>query len=166
MFAMGGGSYWHNLVKDNLARGLGNRLASRGCTVLTSDQRVKVDATGLYTYPDVVVFCGKPTFEDGVHYSAINPLVLAEVLSDSTEKYDRGIQFGHYRQLPSVQEYLVLAQDRVSVERYRRQTAGDPSSWVLIAVTDPAGIVEFESLGISVPVAEIYAGVEFPPLTR
>ena len=166
IFAMGGGSYWHNLVKDNLARGLGNRLASRGCTVLTSDQRVKVDATGLYTYPDVVVFCGKPTFEDGVHYSAINPLVLAEVLSDSTEKYDRGIQFGHYRQLPSVQEYLVLAQDRVSVERYRRQTAGDPSSWVLIAVTDPAGIVEFESLGISVPVAEIYAGVEFPPLTR
>jgi Uma2 family endonuclease len=166
IFAMGGGSYWHNLVKDNLARGLGNRLASRGCTVLTSDQRVKVDATGLYTYPDVVVFCGKPTFEDGVHYSAINPLVLAEVLSDSTEKYDRGIQFGHYRQLPSVQEYLVLAQDRVSVERYRRQTAGDPSSWVLIAVTDPAGIVEFESLGISVPVAEIYAGVEFRPLTR
>lgn len=166
MFAMGGGSYWHNLVKDNLARGLGNRLASRGCTVLTSDQRVKVDATGLYTYPDVVVFCGKPTFEDRVHYSAINPLVLAEVLSDSTEKYDRGVKFGHYRQLPSVQEYLVLAQDRVSVERYRRQTAGDPSSWVLIAVTDPAGIIEFESLGISVPVAEIYAGVEFPPLQR
>ncbi|NCX99569.1 MAG: Uma2 family endonuclease [Planctomycetia bacterium] len=166
MFAMSGGSYWHNLVKDNLARALGNRLASRGCTVLTSDQRVKVDATGLYTYPDVVVFCGKPVFEDGVHYSAINPLVLAEVLSDSTEKYDRGVKFGHYRQLPSVEEFLVLAQDRVSVERYRRQTAGDPGSWLLTAVTDPAGTVDFESLGIAVPVAEIYSGVEFPSVVR
>lgn len=163
MFAMNGGSYWHNLVKDNLARALGNRLSGRGCTVLTSDQRVKVDATGLYTYPDVVVFCGKPVFEDGVHYSAVNPLVLAEVLSDSTEKYDRGVKFGHYRQLASVEEYLVLAQDRVCVERYRRQTAGDPGSWLLTAVTDPAGTVDFESLGVAVPVAEIYAGVEFPP---
>jgi Uma2 family endonuclease len=163
MFAMSGGSYWHNLVKDNLAHAIRNRLAGRGCTVLTSDQRVKVDATGLYTYPDVVVFCGKPVFEDGVHYSAVNPLVLAEVLSDSTEKYDRGVKFGHYRQLPSVEEYLVLAQDRVSVERYRRQTAGDPGSWLLIAVTDPAGTVDFDSLGVAVPVAEIYAGVEFPP---
>jgi Uma2 family endonuclease len=162
MFAMSGGSYWHNLVKDNLAHAIRNRLAGRGCTVLTSDQRVKVDATGLYTYPDVVVFCGKPVFEDGVHYSAVNPLVLAEVLSDSTEKYDRGVKFGHYRQLPSVEEYLVLAQDRVSVERYRRQTAGDPGSWLLIAVTDPAGTVDFDSLGVAVPVAEIYAGVEFP----
>lgn len=163
MFAMSGGSYWHNLVKDNLAHAVRNRLAGRGCTVLTSDQRVKVDATGLYTYPDVVVFCGKPVFEDGIHYSAVNPLVLAEVLSDSTEKYDRGVKFGHYRQLPSVQEFLVLAQDRVSVERYRRQTAGDPGSWLLTAVSDPAGTVDFESLGIAVPVAEIYASVEFPP---
>jgi Uma2 family endonuclease len=163
MFAMSGGSYWHNLVKDNLAHALRNRLAGRGCTVLTSDQRVKVDATGLYTYPDVVVFCGRPVFEDGVHYSATNPLVLAEVLSDSTEKYDRGVKFGHYRQLPSVEEYLVLAQDRISVERYRRQTAGEPGSWLLTAVVDPAGMVEFESLGITVPVADIYAGVEFPP---
>jgi Uma2 family endonuclease len=163
MFAMSGGSYWHNLVKDNLAHAVRNRLAGRGCTVLTSDQRVKVDATGLYTYPDVVVFCGKPVFEDGIHYSAVNPLVLAEVLSDSTEKYDRGVKFGHYRQLPSVQEFLVLAQDRVSVERYRRQTAGDPGSWLLTAVSDSAGTVDFESLGIAVPVAEIYASVEFPP---
>ena len=85
------------------------------------------------------------------------------MLSDSTEKYDRGVKFGHYRQLPSVQEFLVLAQDRVSVERYQRQTAGDPGSWLLTAVTDPAGTVDFESLGIAVPVAEIYAGVEFPP---
>lgn len=182
MFAMSGGSYWHNLVKDNFARALGNRLAARGCTVLTSDQRVKVDATGLYTYPDVVVFCGKPTFEDDIHYSATNPLLLAEVLSDSTEKYDRGVKFGHYRQLPSVEEYVVLAQDRVSIERYRRQRPGQAQisgpgraessgpgraeAWILTAVTDPEGTIDFESLGISVPVAEVYAGVEFSSPSR
>jgi Uma2 family endonuclease len=163
MFAMSGGSYWHNLVKDNLARAIGNRLADRRCTVLTSDQRVKVDATGLYTYPDVVVFCGQPVFEDGVYYSATNPLLLAEVLSDSTERYDRGVKFGHYRRLPSVEEYLLLAQDRISVEQYRRQSAADGGVWILTAVTDLDGAVEIESLGISVPVAEIYANVEFPP---
>lgn len=163
MFAMSGGSYWHNLVKDNLAHSIRNRLADQRCTVLTSDQRVKVDATGLYTYPDVVVFCGQPVFEDGVHYSATNPLVLAEVLSDSTERYDRGVKFGHYRRLPSVEEYLLLAQDRISVERYRRQSAADEGAWILTAVTDLDGAVEIESLGISVPVAEIYANVEFPP---
>jgi Uma2 family endonuclease len=163
MFAMGGGSYWHNLVKDNLAHSIRNCLADRRCTVLTSDQRVKVDATGLYTYPDVVVFCGQPVFEDDVHYSATNPLVLAEVLSDSTERYDRGVKFGHYRRLPSVEEYLLLAQDRISVERYRRQSTADGGAWILTAVTDPAGAVEIESLGISVPVAEIYADVDFPP---
>jgi Uma2 family endonuclease len=163
MFAMGGGSYWHNLVKDNLAHSIRNCLADRRCTVLTSDQRVKVDATGLYTYPDAVVFCGQPVFEDDVHYSATNPLVLAEVLSDSTERYDRGVKFGHYRRLPSVEEYLLLAQDRISVERYRRQSTADGGAWILTAVTDPAGAVEIESLGISVPVAEIYADVDFPP---
>ncbi|MFM8803731.1 MAG: Uma2 family endonuclease, partial [Planctomycetia bacterium] len=84
----------------------------------------------------------------------------------STEKYDRGVKFGHYRQVPSVQECLVLAQDRVSVERFRRQPGGVPDSWLLIAVTDPNGVVEFESLGISVPVAEIYAGVDFSPVAR
>ena len=163
MFAMSGGSYWHNLVEDNLARAIGNRLADRRCTVLTSDQRVKVDATGLYTYPDVVVFCGRPVFEDGVHFSAINPLVLAEVLSDSTERYDRGVKFGHYRRLLSVEEYLLLAQDRISVERYRRQSAADGGTWILTAVTDLERAVEIESLEISVPMAEIYANVEFPP---
>ncbi len=162
MFAMSGGSYWHNLVKDNLAHAIRNRLGTRQCTVLTSDQRVKVNATGLYTYPDCVVFCGPPAFEDGVHYSATNPLVLAEVLSESTERYDRGAKFRHYRQLPSLEEYLLLAQDRVSVERYRRQSASVDSAWTLTAVADAGGTVEIESLGISVPVAEIYANVEFP----
>jgi Uma2 family endonuclease len=161
MFAMSGGSLWHNLVKDNFARAIGNALEGRGCYVLTSDQRVKVDATGLYTYPNVVVFCEKPRFEDDVHYSLTNPRVIIEVLSDSTEAYNRGRKFAHYRTLPSLQEYLLVAQDHVSVERFERQA--DDDTWTLTAVTEPNGSVALASLDATVAVSAIYAGVEFPP---
>lgn len=161
MFAMSGGSLWHNLVKDNFAFAIRNALEGRGCYVLTSDQRVKVDATGLYTYPDVVVFCEKPRFEDEVHYSLTNPRVIIEVLSDSTEAYNRGRKFAHYRTLPSLQEYLLVAQDHVSVERFVRQA--DDDTWTLTAVTDPNGSVGLASLDATVAVSAIYAGVEFPP---
>jgi len=164
MFAMSGGSIWHNIIKDNLARALGNRLAGRGCRVVTSDQRLKVDATGLYTYPDVLVFCGPPVMEDGVHHTLINPLLVVEVLSDSTEKYDRGIKFGHYRRLATLQEYVLVAQDRLSVEAYLRRAdaAADVDQWLLSAATGAAATIGFGSLDVSVPLAEIYDGVEFP----
>lgn len=128
IFSMGGGSYWHNLGKDNLAHAIRNRLADRKCTVLTSDQREKVDATGLSTSPDAVVFCGQSVFEDGVLYAATTLRVPAD-----------------------------------STERYRRQSAAAGGSWILAAVTDLAGTVEIESLGASVPVADVDANVEFPP---
>lgn len=167
MFAMSGGSLWHNLIKDNFARAVANRLAGGGCHVVTSDQRLKVDATGLYTYPDVLVFCGPPVMEDGVHHTLTKAILVAEVLSDSTEKYDRGIKAGHYRRLDSLQEYLLIAQDRFSVEVFARQ--GDRSgaaggdAWLLSAATEREAEVRLASLGITVPLAEIYAGVEFPP---
>ncbi len=161
MFAMSGGTLWHNLVKDNFAFAIRNQLGDRGCYVLTSDQRVKVDATGLYTYPDVVICCEKPQFEDDVYYSLTNPQVIIEVLSTSTETYDRGRKFGHYRTLPSLQEYLLVAQDHVSVERFVRQA--DDDTWTLTAVTDPNGSVALASLDATVAVSAIYAGVEFPP---
>ncbi len=162
MFAMSGGSYWHNLVKDNLAHALGNLLAGRGCTVLTSDQRVKVDATGLSTYPDDVVFCGKPVFEDGMHYSAVNPLVLAEVLSDSTEKVSSGREV---RPLPPAAERPRVSGAGPGPRLGGAVSAADGGRPRLLAADrghPPAGSVAFESLGIAVPVAEIYAGVEFP----
>lgn len=167
MFAMSGGSLWHNLIKDNFARAVANRLSGGACRLVTSDQRLKVDATGLYTYPDVLVFCGPPVMEDGVHHTLTNAIVVAEVLSDSTEKYDRGIKFGHYRRLDSLQEYLLIAQDRFSVEVFQRQgdrsgTAGS-DAWLLSAAADQETEVRLTSLGITVPLAEIYAGVEFPP---
>jgi Uma2 family endonuclease len=167
MFAMSGGSLWHNLIKDNFARAVANRLSGGTCRVVTSDQRLKVDATGLYTYPDVLVFCGPPVMEDGVHHTLTNASLVAEVLSNSTEKYDRGIKFSHYRRLDTLQEYLLIAQDRFSVEVFQRQDAGSSSAgsdaWLLSAAAEREAEVRLSSLGITVPLAEIYAGVEFPP---
>ena len=167
MFAMSGGSLWHNLIKDNFARAVANRLSGGTCRVVTSDQRLKVDATGLYTYPDVLVFCGPPVMEDGVHHTLTNASLVADVLSNSTEKYDRGIKFSHYRRLDTLQEYLLIAQDRFSVEVFQRQDAGSSSAgsdaWLLSAAAEREAEVRLSSLGITVPLAEIYAGVEFPP---
>ena len=167
MFAMSGGSLWHNLIKDNFARAVANRLSGGTCRVVTSDQRLKVDATGLCTYPDVLVFCGPPVMEDGVHHTLTNASLVAEVLSNSTEKYDRGIKFSHYRRLDTLQEYLLIAQDRFSVEVFQRQDAGSSSAgsdaWLLSAAAEREAEVRLSSLGITVPLAEIYAGVEFPP---
>jgi Uma2 family endonuclease len=167
MFAMSGGSLWHNLIKDNFARAVANRLSGGTCRVVTSDQRLKVDATGLYTYPDVLVFCGPPVMEDGVHHTLTNASLVAEVLSNSTEKYDRGIKFSHYRRLDILQEYLLIAQDRFSVEVFQRQGDGSSSAgsdaWLLSAAAEREAEVRLSSLGIAVPLAEIYAGVEFPP---
>jgi len=167
MFAMSGGSLWHNLIKDNFARAVANRLSGGTCRVVTSDQRLKVDATGLYTYPDVLVFCGPPVMEDGMHHTLTNASLVAEVLSNSTEKYDRGIKFSHYRRLDTLQEYLLIAQDRFSVEVFQRQDAGSSSAgsdaWLLSAAAEREAEVRLSSLGITVPLAEIYAGVEFPP---
>ena len=167
MFAMSGGSLWHNLIKDNFARAVANRLSGGTYRVVTSDQRLKVDATGLYTYPDVLVFCGPPVMEDGVHHTLTNASLVAEVLSNSTEKYDRGIKFSHYRRLDTLQEYQLIAQDRFSVEVFQRQDAGSSSAgsdaWLLSAAAEREAEVRLSSLGITVPLAEIYAGVEFPP---
>ena len=143
------------------------RFPGRGGRVVTSDLRLKVDATGLYTYPDVLVFCGSPEMEDGVHHTLTNPLLVVEVLSDSTEKYDRGLKFGHYRRVPTLREYVVVAQDRHSVEAFLRQPdgsehAGPADQWLLSAAADPAAAIHLGSLDISVPLAEIYDGVDFP----
>jgi Uma2 family endonuclease len=127
--------------------------------VVTSDLRVKVSATGLYTYPDLVVVCEPPQFEDQVQDTLLNPRVIVEVLSDSTEKYDRGTKFAHYRTLPSVQEYVLVAQDRPLIEWYVRQGDG---TWVLTAFSDLTATFEFATLAAPVPLVDIYRGVQFP----
>lgn len=158
-FAMAGATYEHTRVKDNVARHTGNQLDGSPCQVLTSDMRLKIDATGLYTYPDIIVVCGELQFEDKVFDTLKNPRVLIEVLSDSTEEYDRGVKFAHYRQLPSVQEYVLIAQDRPLVERFVRQP---DDSWLMTAFSDMAQTFSFASIAVKVTLADIYRGVDFP----
>jgi Uma2 family endonuclease len=162
IFAMAGASWEHTLIKDNLARKAGDQLEGGSCRVLTSDLRVKVDATGLYTYPSIVIVCDKPQFEDKVMDTLLNPRVVVEVLSDSTEKYDRGAKFAQYRQLPSVQEYVLVAQDRPLVERYVRQA---DDSWMLTAFSAMTETFAFGTIPVKVALADIYRGVEFPEST-
>jgi len=157
VFAMAGAKYHHNRVKANTEYRLANQLEGGPCFVLSSDQRVKVPRTGLYTYPDIVVVCVQPQFEDSVHDTLLNPRVIFEVLSESTEAYDRGAKFGHYRQLASLEEYVLVSQDRPLVERYLRQSDG---TWVLTAVSGLEGTLSLASVEARLALADLYAGVE------
>jgi Uma2 family endonuclease len=157
VFAMAGASYEHTLIKDNLARETGNQLKNGPCRVLTSDMRVKVNATGLYTYPDLVIVCDPPEFEDTDVDTLINPRVVVEILSDSTEGYDRGAKFAHYRQIPSLQEYVLIAQDRPLVERYVRQP---DNGWLMTEVAALSETFLFASVPARILLTDIYAGVE------
>src|SRR5689334_24876013 len=128
--AMGGASEAHNLIVLNVGAELRNQLRGRPCRVYPSGLRVKVSPTGLYTYPDLTVVCGQPEFEQPGE-TLLNPGVIIEVLSESSEAYDRGNKFGHYRTLESLSDYLLVAQDKPLVEHYSRQSGG---RWLLAAV--------------------------------
>ncbi len=121
MFAMAGASREHNLIAGNVNRELGEQLRERECEVYQADMRVKIGPTGLYTYPDVTVVCGEPEFEDAEVDTLLNPKVLVKVLPPSTADYDCGGKFTHYRRLPSLQQYVLISQDRPLVEHYVRQ---------------------------------------------
>lgn len=157
IFAMAGASLAHNLITLNIGGELRQQLRDRDCLVFTSDMRVSVSAD-LYTYPDVVVTCSKPQFLDGERDTLINPRVLIEVLSNSTEVYDKGTKFHLYRQLPSIQEVCFVAQDEFKIERYTRQPSGD---WLLTVVDQPAQSVQLTSIDCTLNVAEVYAKVDF-----
>ena len=158
VFAMSGGTLPHSQISARLIEGLRGLLKGKGCETLGSDQRIVVLATGLETYPDVSVVCGKVELA-GTHDMAIaNPVVLIEVLSKSTEAYDRGEKSAHYRRIESLQEYLLVAQGTVRVERYRRT---GKNKWVLSEFTDVGEMLELASLGIDIPIAAIYDGVAF-----
>jgi Uma2 family endonuclease len=159
VFAMSGASYQHNRIKENLARKSGNQLGDGPCQVLTSDMRVKSLTTGLYTYPDILIVCNEPVFEDAHNDTLLNPRVIIEVLSESTEKYDRRLKFRHYRGIPTVVEYVLVAQDDHVIERYVRQP---DENWLLTEFSDLETVFEFASVAVKIPMAEIYRGITFP----
>jgi len=131
------------------------------CTVHQSDLRVATDPQRHYTYPDVIVTCDSPQFIDQHFDTLLNPKVIVEVLSDSTEKYDRGAKFERYRAVASLAEYVLVAQDRIHVEVYSRQ----PGSWVLREHGNSADEIELASIGCRLKVAEVYAKVTFEERT-
>lgn len=159
IYAMAGASREHNLIVANLVRLIGNALQGKPCEVYPSDMRVKVQASGLYTYPDVTIVCGDPQFEDAHVDTLLNPLVLFEVISESTEGYDRGAKAMQYRQLPSLQQLVLIASDRVHVEAYRRAADG---GWTLWESSDLTGTLPVVVAEISLTLADVYQRVEFP----
>lgn len=159
MFCMAGANRAHVVARDNLAGELHSVFKGSSCRAYSVDMRVKVQATGLYTYPDIAIVCGEPQFEDNVLDTLLNPRVLVEVLSPSTEAYDRGEKFTQYRQVPSLQEYVLVAQNRPLVERHVRQPDG---SWLMTEFAGLEQVLEFTSVPARVPLAEIYRDVTFP----
>ncbi len=157
IYAMTGASREHNLIAGNVHGELRARLRGRPCEVYMSDMRVKVSPTGAYHYPDVVAICGIPRFEDKHIDTLLNPTVVFEVLSPSTEAYDRGEKFAHYRRLETLAEYVLIAQDKMRVEHYGR----DGERWVLTEISEPEGVLSLPSLGCEVPLREVYERVEF-----
>jgi len=119
MIATAGGSPNHSLIAANFIGETRQSLKDRPCAVFSSDLRIKVEATGLYTYPDATIVCGDLEFDDEVGDTVVNPTVIVEVLSESTEKYDRGRKANHYRQIASLKELILISQDQHGVEIYR-----------------------------------------------
>ena len=154
VFAMGGASEPHNLIVGNVLASLHGKLRDKPCRVYLSDLRVKINPSGLYTYPDVVVVCGEPRFEVGD--TLLNPTLLVEVLSESSEAYDRGKKSEQYRTLPSLSDYLLITQDRALVEHYSRQPG---ERWLLHAANTLSDSVAIPSLGCELLLAEVYLNV-------
>jgi Uma2 family endonuclease len=158
IFALAGASRRHNLITGSLVTQLTLQLGQRPCEVYPSDMRVKISDTGLYTYPDVTVVCGEPEFEDTELDVLLNPTLLVEVLSKSTEGYDRGAKFDHYRTIPSLREVLFVDQDTVHAVQYVRQ--GD-TTWILSESRDPEGPLALVSIDVQLSLRDVYAKVRF-----
>lgn len=157
MFAMAGASPKHVLIVTNLVAELRQPLKNKPCLVYSVDLRLRVTATGLYTYPDVIVVCGAAEFADDQQDTLLNPTLVIEVLSESTQDYDRGRKFEHYRTVPSLVDYLTVAQDRPHVEHSYRQD----SHWTLVDYDGLTQSIHLASIDVVLPLAEVYDKVEF-----
>jgi len=158
MFAMAGASREHNTVKENLIGELYGRLKGSACRTYSSDQRLRVDPTGLYTYPDIVVVCGEAQFDPKDRDTIMNPTAIIEILSPSTESYDRGSKFRQYQQVESLKEYILVSQEEPVCERFVRQ---DDGSWNLTSLIGLTESFTFQSVAVSIPMSDIFRDVVF-----
>lgn len=153
VFAMTGASRLHNLVSWNLSGILYGQLKARGCEGYAGDMRVLIPVAGLYTYPDITVVCGESRFEDGELDTLLNPTLIIEVLSPTTEGYDRGRKFAHYRTLDSLREYVLISQDEVRVELFTRR---DDGHWLLSEASGLEETLSLASIGCELRLADVY----------
>jgi Uma2 family endonuclease len=157
MFAIAGATRAHNLIAGNVLAALHAQLRSSPCESYPSDMRVHVGATGLYTYPDVVVACQEPRFLDGQLDTLLTPTLIVEVLSPSTEAYDRGRKFEHHQSIESLRQYLLVASDRIHADLYTRQQDG---GWLLTSADGPPGTLALASVNCQIALADIYEKVD------
>ena len=158
VFTMAGGSKEHSIITANVTGVLWPQMSNKPCDIYTSDMRVQVSEVGPYTYPDVTVVCGEAQFADAEVDTLLNPTLIVEVLSPTTEAWDRGGKFEGYQQIPALQEYLLIAQDRPRVEQYARQAEGQ---WLLTVATGLDGAVSLPSIGCELALREVYRRINF-----
>jgi Uma2 family endonuclease len=158
LIAMAGASREHNLIAGNLHGEIRSQFKGRSCEVYIGDMRVRAGSKGPYTYPDVVAVCGGARFLDDLLDTLLNPTLIVEVLSATTERHDRGDKFTSYRKIPSLREYVLVAQDKVQVERYTRQG----EEWVLTVFDSLDQTLRLTSIECEIPLREIYAKVDLP----
>lgn len=158
IFSLAGASPRHNLIVGNTLSALHQQLEDRPCQVYASDMRVKVSRTSHYAYPDIVVVCGEPEFEDQVLDTLLNPILIVEVLSASTEQYDRGRKFESYRQLDSLREYVLIAQSHTKIEQYTKQNEGQ---WIFREGSGLDTSMLLHSIECGLSLKKVYAKVVF-----
>ena len=163
IFALAGGSLNHNLIVGNFHTALSVALESKPCRALMSDMRLLVRQNGLYTYPDVMVVCGKVQLVEGRNDTITNPVVIVEVLSPSTHEYDRVKKFTLYRQLDSLREYILADSEQVHVTHLRRAENSD--QWTIEMYDNLDAVLRLESVGCEIPLARLYNKVEFKSQT-
>lgn len=157
MFALAGASYVHNRITRNISKALGLQLKGTKCEEFQSDLKIKEKISGLFTYPDIVVICGEPEFYDEEKDVVVNPTVIMEVLSKSTETYDRGFKFELYRRINTLKDYFMVSQDKISIEYYSRN---DDDSWILKEFKDLNQNIEMKSIGCILELKDVYYKVD------
>jgi Uma2 family endonuclease len=158
IFAMAGGSYNHNVIAGNLYAALNQFVESKPCTAFTSDMRLFVEEAELYTYPDVMVVCGRPQFAQNRIDTLTNPIVIVEVLSRSTRGYDRGQKFEFYRTIETFEDYVLIDQDRVHIEYFHKLADG---RWILAVFNTLEATLTIESIDFEIPLSRIYHKVDW-----
>lgn len=160
IFAMAGATIPHNIIAGNVFAHLHTALRGKGCRPFGSDQRIKVEKVGLFTYSDTSVICGDVERPKDDPHAAINLRVIVEVLSESTEAYDRGRKFRFYQQIAGLQEYILIAQDEPRIEKFVRGVEGQR---IMSSVAGLDASLELSSVGCQLPLSEVFDGVTLRP---